>query len=515
MKKLAASLLLASCLCSAAGAAEEISIVLSGRPAGSLAAYRLGPTLYVGARQAASLYGAQLYWYPISGRIQMSLRGKALQFLVNSERVQMGGRSARLEAPVLVRASQALLPLSFLLGEEFSSWAGAETSFNPRTRLLAVDRRSTVGPVRWFSYQGHTRLVLELAPGLSYRSSRRGVGGLEISVPLGTIESSEEAEIEDGLVTLYSLRQGPRVARLSVKFTQGLRWRIRELSSPRRLVLDLFRGDPPAQGSWAREGSPPASSAPVPSPQPRAAQIPVAPEASTVPERSRRRIVIDPGHGGKDGGARGRRGTLEKEINLQAALELARLLKDEGIFEVMLTRAGDIFVPLDDRSRMANEFGADLFISLHCNASPNRRDSGFEAYFLSERASDPQAARLASFENSVLELEGKSVREEEAALILRELVKTENINAAAELAGLIARALSKRVDIPNRGVKQAAFYVLRGTQAPAILFEMAYISNKKEEIKIESKRYRRRLVDGLYAGVLDYAKRQGWVTAPN
>lgn len=513
MRKLAASLLLASCLSSAARAAEEIAVVLSGRPAGPVAAYRVGSTLYVGARQAASLYGAQLYWYPISGRIQMSLRGKTLQFLVNSERVQVGERSVRLEAPVLVRASQALVPLSFLSGEEFSSWAGAETSFNPRTRLLAVDRRSTVGPVRWFSYQGHTRLVLELAPGLSYRSSQRGVGGLEISVPLGTIESSEEAGIEDGLVALYSLRQGPRVARLSVKFAQGLRWRVRELSSPRRLVLDLFRGESPAGGSQAREGSPPASSAPVPSPQPRAARIPGAP--STAPERSRRKIVIDPGHGGKDGGARGRRGTLEKEINLQAALELARLLRDEGSFEVMLTRAGDIFIPLDDRSRMANEFGADLFISLHCNASPNRRDSGFEVYVLSERASDPGAARLAAFENSVLELEGKSVQEEEAALILRELVKTEHINAAAELAGLIARALSRRVDIPNRGVKQAAFYVLRGAQAPAILFEMAYISNKKEEIKIESRRYRRRLVDGLYAGVLDYAKRQGWLTAPN
>ena len=229
--------------------------------------------------------------------------------------------------------------------------------------------------------------------------------------------------------------------------------------------------------------------------------------------RVKRKIVIDAGHGGKDPGATGRGGTLEKDVNLLAAQELARLLKQEGTFEVMLTRADDVFVPLADRSRLANEFGASLFISLHCNASTNKRENGFEVYFLSEKASDPEAQRLADIENSVVELEGKSAQDAQADLILGELSKTENINAASEWAALLARALSKRTDISPRGVKQAGFYVLRGTHAPAVLFEMAFVTNKSDEAKLESRKYRRRIIDGIYAGILDFAKREGWTAA--
>src|SRR5262249_9401069 len=98
----------------------------------------------------------------------------------------------------------------------------------------------------------------------------------------------------------------------------------------------------------------------------------------------------------------------------------------------------------------------------------------------------------------------------QAELLLMELGKTEYINSASDLAALTARDLQKRVDISDNGVKQAGFYVLRGTHAPAILFEMAYLTNKQDEAKLQSKKYRRKLVDGVYAGILDFAKRQGW-----
>lgn len=204
---------------------------------------------------------------------------------------------------------------------------------------------------------------------------------------------------------------------------------------------------------------------------------------------------------------------MEKDINLHAAKELAKLLREDGVFEVILTRDDDTFIPLADRSRIANEAEADLFISLHCNGSPNSRESGYEVYFLSERASDPGAQRTAEMENSSLELEGKSVEEEQAAAILHAMQNVENINAGSELAALVARALGRRVDLEDRGVKQAAFYVLRGTYVPSILFEMAFVTNKKDEAKLGSRQYRRRLIDGVYSGVLDFARRQGWLKA--
>jgi N-acetylmuramoyl-L-alanine amidase len=225
----------------------------------------------------------------------------------------------------------------------------------------------------------------------------------------------------------------------------------------------------------------------------------------------RRRIVIDAGHGGKDSGATGRRGTLEKDINLAAAKELAKLLRQEKVFDVVLTRDDDTFVPLDERSRIANEGQADLFVSLHCNAHRSPKENGYEVYFMSEKATDPEAERLAQFENSSLKLEGKTDADAQADLILHAMTKTESINAASELAALVSRDLRKRVDLAPRGVKQAGFYVLRGTDAPAILVEMAFVTNRRDEAKLGSKRYRSRVVDGIYAGLVDFAKRQGWL----
>ena len=174
------------------------------------------------------------------------------------------------------------------------------------------------------------------------------------------------------------------------------------------------------------------------------------------------------------------------------------------------SRDDDTFVPLADRSRLADEFGADLFVSLHCNASPDKKESGFEVYFLSETATDPEAQRLAERENAVLELEGKSPQDEQASAILQAMGRTEDINASSELASLVSRSLGRRVDLLDRGVKQAGFYVLRGTHAPAILFEMAFVSNRQDEAKLGSKKVRRKIVEGVYAGVLDFAKRRGW-----
>ena len=320
-----------------------------------------------------------------------------------------------------------------------------------------------------------------------------------MNIPFGVIESADEASVDDGLVAGYTLRQDARAAVWTVRLAKpGLKWRLRELDSPRRLALEVSAADPAAviSGRADEEAEAKASTAAA-----------AAPAAGPV----RRRIVIDAGHGGKDGGATGRRGLAEKDINLSAAKELAKLLEQEKVFEVVMTRDDDTFVPLDERSRIANEGKADLFISLHCNAHRNSKETGYEVYFMSEKASDPEAERLAQFENSSLELEGKAPADAEADLILHIMGKTESINAAAEFAALVDRSLRRRVDLAPRGVRQAGFYVLRGTDAPALLIEMAFLSNRKDEAKLENRRYRSRIVDGVYAGLVDYAKRKGWL----
>lgn len=522
------SALLLSLALSAPLAAEEIGVSVGGKARDAVESYKVGSTYYLSAQQAAAIYGCQVYWYPVSGRLQMSARGKSLQFLVGSDEVSGLTEPVKLDAAVMLRTSHAFIPMTFFLSEEFSAFAGVESVFNARTKFLSVERRSTVGSVRWFSYNDATRLTVELDKSLSYKSTSRGVGGVEFVFPFGSIASNENAQIEDGILGYYALNQRSNAVALAVKLEDSkVHWRVKEVAEPRRLVIDFYRGELPSLP--AVETHPvaaPTVVAPAPKKEEEEAQSAPETAAPTSPsqgpvivggkdDKVRRRIVVDAGHGGKDPGASGYHGTAEKDFNLLAAQELAKLLAQEKTFEVMLTRNDDTFVPLADRSRLANEFGADLFISLHCNASRKRQDEGFEVYFQSETSSDPEAQKVADLENSSIELEGKTTQDAQAEMILGELSKTEFINASSEWAALLARDIGKRVDVENHGVKQAGFYVLRGTHAPAVLFEMAYITNKSDEAKLESKKIRRKIVDGVYAGILDYAKREGWMARPD
>jgi len=506
------AILVLLCAAPSRARAEEVAVIVSGKPQEAVEAYKAGGALYLDAKSVGALYGGQVYWYAVSGRVQLSLRGRTLQFVVGSDKAAAGEREIKLQEPVIVRVSRAFVPLSFLTGPDFAAWSGHQTRYDERTKTVIVERTGTIGAPRAFSYKGRTRLSLELAPGAAYRAVARGTGGVDIVVDYGVAEGDESVDLDDGVVSSYALKQEAKLARLSVRFAEtGQRWRASELDGPRRAVLDVY-----APGVALPDEAPPTKDE---APKAKAKEMPtiaVAPAPAPVPApkpatKRRRLIVIDPGHGGKDPGATGVRGTREKDVNLAAALELARVLKERGDFEVLLTRDEDVFIPLSDRSELANSRNADLFVSLHCNAAGNKRENGFEVYSVSETASDPAAEALAASENSVIEYEGKSVQDETAKMILLAMTKTEMINESAAFSALSAKAIGKRVDVAARGAKQAAFYVLRGTHAPAILVEMAFVSHAKDEAKLSSRRFRRTMAEGVASGIADYAKRQGWL----
>jgi N-acetylmuramoyl-L-alanine amidase len=531
-------------------AGETVAVVVGGAAQDPAPSYKAGGEVYLNAKRVGAIYGGQVYWYPVSGRVQLSLRGRSLQFIVDAPKATAGDESFALASPVIVRASQAFIPISFLRSDAFARWSGFDARFDSATRTLQVDRRTTAGPVHSFSYKGRTRLVVELGPGVAYKTEARGVGALEISVPFGVVDGDEKVDVDDGIVASYAVKQDPRAARVTVRFAAaGERWTASELADPRRVAVDVYApGTLPPSTPPAEIAAAPAEAEPVPaadspgdeavvpdsvapslSTAPKTAAAPAAPKAASpaapaaakpvaakkpaaVPAKPRRRIVVvDAGHGGKDPGATGLRGTKEKDITLLAALELARVLKERGDFDVVLTRGDDTFVPLSDRSKKANDLNADLFVSLHCNSAASRKEKGFEVYSVSETASDPAAAALAAVENSALELEGKNPQDEKAAGILLAMTKTEMINESAPFAALVERAIGKRVDVPDRGQKQAGFYVLRGTHAPAILVEMAFVSDAKEEAELGSSRFRRKMVEGVAAGIGDYARKKGWL----
>ncbi len=222
-----------------------------------------------------------------------------------------------------------------------------------------------------------------------------------------------------------------------------------------------------------------------------------------------KRIVIDPGHGGKDPGAVGPRGVEEKAVNLQLAIELAEVLRQNNDYEVLLTRMDDTFIPLAERARLANHHKADLFVSIHCNASLSSKLKGFEVYFLSEESSDPHADAVARLENAPLALEGKAIpTPSQVKAVLRSLVKNANINEASALGALIDRHLGQRLSEPSLGVKQAAFYVLRGADMPAVLVETGFLSNPQEERLLQDRSFRQKLIEGMAGGIVAYDERK-------
>jgi len=228
----------------------------------------------------------------------------------------------------------------------------------------------------------------------------------------------------------------------------------------------------------------------------------LAPARAPRPMPSRLLVELDPGHGGEDDGAIGRRGLLEKNVALELAKALAQQLTQAGM-EVRLTRDSDVFIPLWDRAKKANAEGADLFISLHLNADRTRLAKGSEVYFLSMGAGDRLAAELAAVENAggkAADLDPDNV----VAGILSDLSQKAFLQDSERLAVAIQIQLNQLGGIRQRGVKQAPFVVLRGAAMPAVLVETAFISNPREEARLMDPAFRKRVAQAIARGVRRY-----------
>jgi N-acetylmuramoyl-L-alanine amidase len=219
-------------------------------------------------------------------------------------------------------------------------------------------------------------------------------------------------------------------------------------------------------------------------------------------------VVIDPGHGGLESGAKGRFGNLEKDITLAISLKLKALLEKELGFEAVLTRDRDVDVPTETRSAIANNNKAALFISIHANGSVQRKAAGSETFFLSLNATDEETRRLAYLENNSTELQSRvdPSADSDLMMILWDMAQNAYIKESSRLAELVQAELDAMLGTRNRGIKQAPFKVLTGVACPAILVEAAFISNPDEEQKLASDAFQTRVAEAIYRGLARYLK---------
>ena len=214
----------------------------------------------------------------------------------------------------------------------------------------------------------------------------------------------------------------------------------------------------------------------------------------------RLKVVIDPGHGGDDGGAKGPKGLKEKSAALDIGRAVARKLEAAG-FQAALTREDDTFIPLWDRARAANAQGADLFISLHLNAARAKAARGSEVFFLSLGQGDDD--EVVAAENAGADM-GPGSPDSVVASILDDLAQKAFLQDSERLAVAIQGQLNRLAGIKERGVKQAPFIVLRGAAMPAVLVEVAFISNPKEEEKLKDPAFQIKVADAITQGVRRY-----------
>jgi N-acetylmuramoyl-L-alanine amidase len=218
------------------------------------------------------------------------------------------------------------------------------------------------------------------------------------------------------------------------------------------------------------------------------------------------RIVIDPGHGGKDPGALGKK-SYEKDIVLEISQKLKKSIEKEFDVDVLITRNDDTFLTLQERTQFANENQADLFISLHCNAAQNRKSKGVEVFILST-AKTTDARAVEALENSVvIEYEGgkEAVKAyDDLQFILADLQQSEQLEESSDLAVRLQTELIRKTKSLDRGVKQAGFYVLRGAFMPSVLVELGFITNEEEEKKLLSSKYQNEIVKAITSGIKSF-----------
>ncbi len=226
-------------------------------------------------------------------------------------------------------------------------------------------------------------------------------------------------------------------------------------------------------------------------------------------ERRKLKVLIDPGHGGRDDGAQGLYQISEKTVALkvskmvQKELERYSKLNDFPI-QVELTRADDFFVNLRDRNRIANEWEADLFLSIHLNSSPHPKARGFEVYFMSSNASDAAAAKLAHLENQGVRVDTRSPVQN----ILSDVQLNHHVSESSEFAESVFSAISTRVLSSGRAVRQAPFAVLHGTEMPAVLIEIGYLTHSEDAKNLSYDPYLKRMANAITSGVVEFAKKR-------
>lgn len=344
--------------------------------------------------------------------------------------------------------------------------------------VALTDQQVDVTDIKYWSYPEYTRIVITLNNEAEFSKNRlTSPDRLYFDLKNAKLKKSLQQSISVGNGMLKTVRAGQfseTTVRIVLDLDKVRDYRVLTIEDPNRIIVDVYG------------------------------------EKTAV--LARKRIVLDPGHGGHDPGAVGPRKLYEKDVVLDIALKMKKILAADPNLEVFLTRETDVFLPLEERTAIANSKNADLFVSIHANASTQRSAKGIETYLLNW-TNDEEAMRVAARENAISMKKMRKMQPESDILEIiksdlhRESKRDESLRLAGSIQKTIVTDLNQSYShIVDHGVKQALFYVLFGAQMPSVLVEVSFISNPLEEKLLSRDGYRKDLALSISSGINHYMK---------
>jgi N-acetylmuramoyl-L-alanine amidase len=381
------------------------------------------------------------------------------------------------------------------------------------------DPRVEIVNLRRYTHPNFTRIVLDIGklreyiPGELQDPGRIYVDVLQAK--LNPILQGQSYPVKAEYISQIRISQKTRSTVrvvVDVEFSRIRSYRVYHLFDPFRLVIDIYPRETkaPTAAGTPDKALPPADKTQQPVKREVTPRDPNLAGTSLARQLGLgvRTIVIDPGHGGPRPGTIGKSGFQEKTVNLDVALALQKLLKEKAGLDAILTRESDVDVPLENRTVIANQKRADLFVSIHSNAHRDKKRGGVETFFLNI-SPDPSVIELAAAENAT---STKNIGEMKTVLL--KIVQNSKIQESRDLAEFIQKNLVKSLsgDLPaikDLGVKGGPFWVLIGGEMPSVLVEISHLSNAKEEAKLKTKKYRELAAQGIYDGIMEYIRSLG------
>lgn len=466
---------------------SEIKILLDNKPLETVVPSVIeNDRLFVSARNVVEALGGRITWFPALKLMTININNRTARLVIDEPSLEIDKKVIPLETPARIIDNRVMIPL-----EVIKIIAEVDIKWENQTKTLFINTiRPYLLKVRSYSYPDKTRVVVDLSEKTEFRADKL-INPDRIFIDImGSVakleDTSKQIKIEDGVIkTVRTAQFNEEIIRVVFDLYQEARYDLFSLIEPDRVVIDIFKSGEEAAISETLSAKP--EEKPVPKPEITGERV----------------VIIDPGHGGKDPGAIGPTGLKESEVTLGIALYLEKLLKKADI-PTYLTRSKDEFVYLEDRTNFANQKNGFVFVSLHANSVLNHRPSaeGIETFLLSSKYIGASARDVADRENRASRAHPEV--DADLALIIADLEESANIKYSFDFADIIQKKLVEYLKLENRGIKQAPFVVLKGANMAAVIVEVGFISNPKEEELLKTNKFRESTAQALFEAIKYY-----------